>query len=285
MGVSRARLPGVPPRGLRRADLAGCLKRNIPRRRSRRPAPRSFHFVWAKAVSSGEWKLYSKAIAAVRKTGVPFLLGGGFALASYTGRWRDTKDIDFYIRPSDRDQVIAALSRAGFGDYYEQRAYDRRWIYRSTKAGVIVDVIWSMANQRAEVDDVWFDRAGVLELRGQRLLVVPPEELLWCKLYILQRDHCDWTDALNLLYATGPELDWQHVLDRLDEDAPLLKAVLQIYGWLCPSQAARLPDALWRSLRMTRPGPRRKPKRDHVRLLDSRGWFAALQPPDRKLEV
>src|SRR5437764_11493688 len=59
-------------------------------------APR-LQFRWADAISSSEWATYRAAIKAVRRAGIPFLLGGGFALATFTGRWRDTKDIDFYI--------------------------------------------------------------------------------------------------------------------------------------------------------------------------------------------
>lgn len=246
---------------------------------------RTARFKWAEAVSEAQWAIYARAMEAVRSSGAPFMLGGGFALAAFTGRWRDTKDIDLYIRPGDRDRVVAALTDAGFDDYFQQKPYDRRWIYRSVRKDVIVDVIWSMANQRAQVDDLWFGRAGTVELRGQHLLIIPPEELMWCKLYILQRDHCDWTDVFNLLYAAGPSLEWNHLLSRLEEDTPLLKAVLQVYGWLCPNYVLKLPARLWRRLRVPRPKPQPKPKRNHIRMLDSRGWFAALQPPSRKLEV
>src|SRR5947208_9059987 len=66
-------------------------------------------FRWAETISPKEWVVYRRAIEAVRGAGIRFLLGGGFALASYTGRWRDTKDIDFYIHPRDRKKAIAAL--------------------------------------------------------------------------------------------------------------------------------------------------------------------------------
>jgi hypothetical protein len=241
---------------------------------------------WASAVADEDWALYRSAMTALRKGGVPFMLGGGFALGAFTGRWRDTKDIDFYIHPEMRDKAVAALLGAGFNDYYEERAYDRKWIYRSVKANRIVDIIWSMANQRAQVDDLWFERAGKLVLRGEHLLVVPQEEFMWCKLYILQRDHCDWTDLFNLLYTSGPQIDWDHLLWRLENDTALLKAVLEVYSWLCVKHAMRLPAALWRTLKMRPPRPpRRRPRHNRIRLLDSRGWFAAELPPHRKLEV
>lgn len=284
MAVTRSKTVIANRAVSRRTDIIGRLDpwkvesgKRVPRRR--------FEFTWTKAVSEEEWTIYSKAIEAIRSIGVPFMLGGGFALAAYTGRWRDTKDIDFYIRPADRDKVVLALAKAGFNDYFRQRPYDRRWIYRSIRSDVIVDIIWSMANQRAQVDKAWFKRAGALQLRGQELLVIPPEELMWCKLYILQRDHCDWTDVFNLLYAVGPQLDWPHLLWRLEEDRPLLKAALQVYGWLCPKCVLKLPRLLWRELRMPLPRASRRQERNHISLLDSRGWFAALQPPERKLEV
>src|SRR5262249_26972974 len=160
---------------------------------------------------------------------------------------------------------------AGFRDYYPQLPYDRKWIYRSTQSNVIVDIIWSMANQRAQVDDLWFKRARTLKLRGQELLLIPPEELMWCKLYIMQRDHCDWSDVFNLIYAVGPTLDWEHLIRRLEDDVPLLKAVLHVYGWLCPSQVLKLPRKLWTALEMPVPRPlKRSSDRDKIHLLDSR---------------
>jgi len=250
--------------------------------------PRSrpqLQFRWASAISGDEWKIYREAIVAVRKAGVNFLLGGGFALAAFTGRWRDTKDIDFYIAPQDRDRVVTALAKAGFADYYNCRTYDRKWIYRSVKAGVIVDIIWSMANQRAQVDAAWFARAGKVSIRGEKLHVVPMEEFLWCKLYIVQRDHCDWTDILNLIYARGQYVDWKHLINRLDEDSALLKALLMVYAWIAPQKARHLPLALWQTLALPQPSIPLAPKFDRIRLLDSRAWFAALQPKSKKLEV
>lgn len=228
--------------------------------------------------------IYRTAIQALRGAGIRFLLGGGFALGAYVGRWRNTKDIDFYIMHADRDAAVEALTKAGFEDYFPQLAYDRKWIYRSTRDGVIVDIIWAMANQRAEVDELWFDRAPTAMLRDESLAVIPIEEFLWCKLYIMQRDHCDWTDVFNVLYAAGPQINWTHVLKRAGEDWPLLKGLLTVYGWLCPESARKLPESLRKKLKLPEPTASSE-NRDRVRLLDSRGWFTAVLPEDKPLEV
>lgn len=239
---------------------------------------------WPDIIPAGQWANYRAAIEAARNAGLPFLLGGGFSLAVYTGRWRNTKDIDFYILPRDREAMIAALSGIGFVDYFERQSYDPGWIYRSMRDGIIVDVIWSMANRRARVDQRWFDRAQTVGIREESIQIVPAEELLWCKLYVLQRDHSDWPDVLNLLYATGPQLDWDYLLERLGDDFPLLLAALSIFEWLCPGRAAQLPLKRLRRLRASKSVPS-DCRPDRVRLLDSRAWFAAFQPKEKYLEV
>lgn len=223
---------------------------------------------------------------AMRRARLRFMLGGGFALATFTGRWRDTKDIDFYIHPADRKKAVAAMTKAGFGDYYARLPYDRNWIYRSLRSDCIVDLIWSMANQRAQVDDQWFARAAPFTIRGQQVQVIPVEEFFWCKLYIMQRDHCDWTDLFNLLYAQGPSIDWDHLLDRLEDDSPLLQGLLTVYAWLCQKHIRKLPASLWHRLNFEPPYvPPCPPGRNRISLLDSRRWFAANDPELAKLEV
>jgi hypothetical protein len=242
-------------------------------------------FEWVNAVTDEQWATYREAIQALRRANVRFLLGGGFALATYIGRWRNTKDIDFYIMREDRDRAVEALANAGFEDLFSRLPYDRKWIYRSTRDGLIVDIIWAMANQRAQTDEQWFARAPAANVRGEALGVVPVEEFLWCKLYIMQRDHCDWTDVFNLIYAVGKELNWDHLLTRLDEDWPLLKGLLTVYGWLCPEQACELPKSLRKQLDLAEPKVPAPCNRNHIRLLDTRGWFAAILPKDKPLEV
>ncbi len=161
------------------------------------------HTAWTEQIPDSEWAIYDAAIHAVRKTENRFMLAGAFSLASYTGRWRNTKDIDFYILPQDRESFIRALTTAGFRDYYEKLPYDRKWIYRSYQGDCVVDLIWAMANQRAQVDEEWFQHAPEIHVRGQSLRVASAEELLWCKLYVLQRGRCDWTDVINLVHSLG----------------------------------------------------------------------------------
>jgi hypothetical protein len=273
--------------GLKRhKDLASERRTSRNHSGGRAKSLKPLQFRWADAISVTEWKIYSAAIAALRNEQINFLLGGGFARAAFTGHWRDTKDIDFYVHPADRGRAEHALRKAGFADYFEKHSYDRAWICRSYKKNVIVDVIWAMANQRAQVDEVWFQHAPQFTIRGERLFLVPPEELLWCKLYIIQRDRCDWTDIFNLIHEHGPRMDWKHLIRRVEDDAPLLQGLLDVYGWLCPKEVKELPASLWPRLAAVQKAMRsRAPSHDRIRLLDSRTWFGARIVKNQKLEI
>lgn len=283
------------PRGLNQVET-GAKRRTVPPHRARaknlagvpNAATPSLgqEIAWADVIPPEQWSIYKDAVQAARRADVRFLLGGGFGLASYTGRWRNTKDMDIYVLPRERERIIKILTEAGFADYYDILPYDRGWIYRSTREEIIVDVIWSMANRRAEVDPTWFEYAHTLAIHDEVLRVVPPEELLWCKLYVFQRDHCDWTDALNLIYAAGPQLDWNRLIERMGDDEPILRSALTLFDWLTPSRSAQLPASLRSRLSLTQNKPiSPEEERARIRLLDSRAWFASLQPKDRVLEI
>ena len=229
---------------------------------------------WEALIPEDEWKLYKSVIDKLREVGIRFAIGGGLAFSEYAGRVRNTKDIDLYIFPSDKDSAAEAVLAAGFDDYYDQCPYDRSWIFRACKGPVIVDLIWTTPNHRMDVDPRWLTRGRDVNIRGTRLKVLPPEELMWAKMYVLQRDRCDWPDLLNMLHAIGHLLDWRHLIDRVGQDAPVLAAVLSTYRWVCPDRSASLPTWVWERVGL-RAWPEVSDERCDQRasLLDSRDWF------------
>ncbi len=235
---------------------------------------------WVEDIPDEQWALYRRVIAAARAEGLGFSLGGAFALATYTGYWRNTKDLDLFILPETRDPMVDLLTRAGLDDYYDVLEYDRGWIYRAHHGDTIVDVIWATANRRAFVDEAWLTRGPEIDVRGERVRIIPVEELLWAKLYILHRDRCDWPDVLNLLYTSGATLDWQHVLERVGEDVLLLSGILSVFAWLSPDRATALPRWLWERLHLPAPAPVADAdiERRRADLLDTRPWFGPALP-------
>lgn len=235
---------------------------------------------WAAVIPPQQWAAYEPVLRAVHEQGILCAIGGGFAMNSYAGHWRNTKDMDLYCLPCDRAKLIEILTRAGLRDLYDEKPYERHWLYRGTKDCCIVDIIWAMANRRDDVDEAWLTRGPEIELRGRHHRLIPVEELLWAKLYVIQRDRCDWGDVINLIQANGPAMDWEHLIDRLSADKPLLTAVLSMFCWLNPDRAADLPAWIWDRLKMPVPQPGCTPEamRGRADLLDTRPWFTPVLP-------
>src|SRR5437763_14284126 len=108
--------------------------------------------MWPETISEEQWSVYQRVIARSREAGVRYAIGGGLALGVYTDHWRESKDIDLFVLPQDREQMQGVLNEAGVVGYYDQLPYDRAWIYRSIEGKVIVDVIWAMANHTIDVE-------------------------------------------------------------------------------------------------------------------------------------
>src|SRR5690242_5537212 len=86
---------------------------------------------WAAFIPDGEWRLYKLVVDKLRELGIRFAVGGGLAFSEYSSRVRNTKDLDLYIFPADKDKAIDAVLSVGFEDYYDHEPYDRSWIFRS----------------------------------------------------------------------------------------------------------------------------------------------------------
>ncbi|MBA3944077.1 MAG: nucleotidyltransferase [Herpetosiphonaceae bacterium] len=245
---------------------------------AKQPDAKEGRLAWLNDIPDDQWSVYQTVIAEARARSLPFALGGAFALATYTGHWRNTKDLDLFILPESRDDFVDTLTHSGLSDYYDQLEYDRSWIYRAHREEIIVDVIWSMANHHASVDDAWLTCGPELNVRGEHIRVLPVEEVIWNKLYILHHDRCDWPDVLNLVSAAGPTLDWNYLLGRVAEDIALLRGLLSVFIWLSPIHAAALPAWLWQRLQLPAPAAEGMSETDHHRadLLDTRPWFTSM---------
>jgi hypothetical protein len=238
-------------------------------------------------IPDDQWAIFQPAIRAAHRLGIDFAIGGGLAISFYTGRWRNSKDLDIYVSPADRAAMIEALTAAGLTDYYDEAPYDRNWIYRAQRDGVIVDLIWAMANRAGEVDRNWLRLGAATVMRGEEVRLLAPEEMFWSKLHVVQRDRCDWPDLLNLLYTAGPAFDWRRLLTRLrqhDSENPvtsqapepyrLLASLLLLFAWVAPGRAAALPRWLWSELGLPAASANASQRDEaRIRLLDSRPWF------------
>ena len=241
---------------------------------------------WAELIPADQWNVFQAGRAAAERAQVPFLLGGAMALAAFTGRWRNTKDIDFIVHAEDHQRLIDALLADGFRDYFSQQEYDRGWIFRAVRDDVVLDIIWKLPNHRVSVDQAWFDCAWPVRLRGTEYRAIPLEELIRVKLYVMQRERCDWVDVINALAGSVEQVKWDYLIARMGRDLPLLQAVLCVFSWLAPARAAAIPATIRERFRLpliATDEPHAVEER-RVALFDSRPWYAPFQPIDRPLE-
>jgi hypothetical protein len=95
------------------------------------------------------------ALRALDGSPVSFLVAGVYALFEYTGIFRDTKDLDLFVRRSDLQAAFRVLETAGF----RTEPTDPSWIGKAFRDPWYVDLIFSSGNGIAAVDDAWFEHA------------------------------------------------------------------------------------------------------------------------------
>lgn len=180
---------------------------------------------------------YREALACLNRSGVPFLLGGAYALAHYTGVIRRTKDLDVFIRPADCGRVLRAFDEEDF----VTEVTDADWLAKAYRAPHFVDIIFSSGNSIATVDDGWFEHATRVRALGWEVNIAPVEEMIWSKAFVMERDRFDGADVLHLLLKRGRRLDWNRLLERMGEHWPVLLAHLVLFQYCYPSEIETIP--------------------------------------------
>lgn len=181
--------------------------------------------------------VYRRVLEALREGGVEFLVGGAYAFTRYTGIERSTKDFDVFVRYTDRHRALDALADAGF-DTEETFPH---WLAKAFWGDDFVDIIYSSGNGVAPVDDGWFAHAPEADVLGLRVKISPPEEMLWSKAFVMERERYDGADVIHLLRAGAATLDWDRLLHRFGSHWRVLLSNLVLFGFVYPGERARIP--------------------------------------------
>jgi hypothetical protein len=182
-------------------------------------------------------EFYCHTLGMLSEARLPFLIGGAYAFARYTGIERHTKDFDIFVRAEHFQRVLAALSGAG----YETDVTFPHWLGKAFHGDYLVDVIFGAGNGVAMVDDEWFRHGPADEVLGVPVQLVPAEEMIWSKAFIQERERFDGADVAHILRARGSELDWQRLLRRFGSHWRVLFAHLVLFGFIYPTERAQVP--------------------------------------------
>jgi len=174
---------------------------------------------------------YSEALELLHESGADFMLGGAFALFHYTDIYRDTKDLDIFCRSKDYPKILKFFGDKG----YKIELSDVRWLAKIFKGEYFIDVIFDSVNNICRIDDSWFEHAVNAEFVGINVKLLSPEELVWCKIYVQNRERFDGADVNHILLKQGKQLDWKRLLSRLEQHWHLLLSQIINFQFVYPS--------------------------------------------------
>lgn len=180
---------------------------------------------------------YTDVLRALTDAGLPFLVGGAYALSYYTGISRNTKDLDIFICRKDYERISAILQKAG---YTTEMTYPH-WLAKVRFREELVDLIFNSGNGVSEVDPSWFDRAPTTEVLGMQVRICAVEETIWSKAFVMERERYDGADIAHLLRACAQTMDWEHLLARFGPHWRVLLSHLTLFGFSYPAQRDLIP--------------------------------------------
>jgi Nucleotidyl transferase of unknown function (DUF2204) len=204
-------------------------------------------------------RLHRRSVIALQDAEIPFLIGGAYMVEIYAGVSRRTKDFDLYLRPQHVDLALDALKRAG---YKTEKTFPH-WLAKAGRGRDRVDLIFRAGNGLCEVDDSWFERAHDDELLDLHVKLCAPEEMIWMKAYIMERERFDGADIAHIVKSCAEQLDWPHLVRRFGSDWRVLLSHLVLFGYIYPSERRRIPTVVMEGLiaRLRREGGTAEPER------------------------
>lgn len=181
---------------------------------------------------------YERTMRTLNEAEVPYLVGGAYAFGRYTGIERHTKDLDLFIIESQLDSVVKVLEDAGFVTELSHP----HWLAKVLESDAMVDLIFASGNGISYVDESWFSRSVEDELLGIPVRLCAPEEIIWMKAFIMERERFDGPDVMHLIRDCAHSIDWKHLLRLFGPHWRILYAHLILFDYIYPFLKDNIPD-------------------------------------------
>jgi hypothetical protein len=189
-------------------------------------------------LDSAAHQFYQHGLLTLSEAGIPFLVGGAYAYAYYTGIVRHTKDFDIFVRGRDSERSLAALAQVG---YHTDFTFPH-WLGKAFCGDYFIDIIFGSGNGECVVDDEWFTHAIQSTVLETVVYLCPPEEIIWQKAFIAERERYDGADILHLLLSCSSGLSWPRLLRRFGLHWRVLLSHLILFGFVYPSRRRQIPE-------------------------------------------
>lgn len=199
-------------------------------------------------------RFYMKALTMLKKSEIPFLIGGTFAFTEYTGINRPTHDLDIFCKAGDYPRILKIFESEG----YLSEITDERWIAKvfdpridkkkPEREDSFIDLIFGSKNGVQHVDDSWLEKAQPANIFGVDVQIVAPEEIFWSKAYRQDRFKYDGADVYHIILKKGEEMDWKVILNRMEQNWEVLLSHLITYRFIYPADRDMVPKWLMEEL-------------------------------------
>lgn len=190
-------------------------------------------------------ELYRTVLASLHDTGIPFVVGGTYAMERLAGVTRQTKDLDLFVLQDDWPIIERALAASGVEAHVEFP----HWLAKATRGADLVDLIFSGGNGLIRVDDEWISHGTPGIVLGFPVHICPAEEMIWSKSYVMERERFDGADVLHIIRRSGRDLDWNRLRRRFGDQGNVLLAHLVLFLFTYPDARDVVPgwllDDLW----------------------------------------
>lgn len=141
---------------------------------------------------------------ALKETGVPFALIGGYAVWARGGP-EPEHDVDFMVAEDDAAKVADLLAEKGFR--VEQPPED--WLFKVYTDDCLVDVIFRDSSDPAERSAV--EDASEIEVLSVAMPVLSATQLMVQKMNALDEHYCDFSFMIPVARALREQVDWARV--------------------------------------------------------------------------
>lgn len=182
-------------------------------------------------------RFYAEGLGVLRELGIPFLLGGTYAVSAYTGISRPTKDMDVFCRAGDYPRILSHFARHG----YETEVEDARWLAKIRKDGHFFDLIFNSTIAINPVTEQWFAEAHPARACGIDVDLIPPTELIWAKAFVQDRHKYDGADVAHLILRQHAHVDWRRLLGHFEQYWEVLLMHVVNFRFIYPTERECVP--------------------------------------------
>jgi hypothetical protein len=220
-------------------------------------------------------RFYIEALSRLDQAGIPYLVGGAYAFASYSKICRETKDFDVFLKREDLPRALAVFEQSD----YDTEVPFPHWLGKVHAGEHFMDLIFSSGNGVARVDDSWFAHAVHAQVLGHQMRLCPAEEMIWSKAFVQERERFDGADVMHLIRALGPALDWARLITRFGDHWRLLLSHVVLFGFVYPDARGQIPSWVLSELlrRFQSEGPRPEDRVCHGTLLSREQYLVDLE--------